>query len=90
MKTEPGTTQNDNKTPQYSLVVLEDHLKRFSLSFQLEILRSQAEHLARTRWKDQLAVEYVTSPHPALRVQFWAQASSQGQLTKFTGYGLYI
>ncbi|KAJ3415363.1 Kynurenine--oxoglutarate transaminase 3 [Chytridiales sp. JEL 0842] len=62
----------------WPLVALEDHLKRFCLNFQLEILRSQAEHLARTRWKDHLLVNFVSEPVPTLTLRFWTRTSISG------------
>ncbi|KAI8804528.1 mediator complex subunit MED14-domain-containing protein [Cladochytrium replicatum] len=64
---------------RWPLVDLYDYLHHFCLLYQLEILRAQAEHLSRTRWKDEIKVEYSgqDAVRPVLRVHYWTHQSSQ-------------
>ncbi|KAJ3030876.1 Mediator of RNA polymerase II transcription subunit 14, partial [Rhizophlyctis rosea] len=67
--------ETKNEPKHYPLVALYDCLHPFCLRVQLEVLRAQAEHLARTRWKDQLKVEF-SGTAGVLRVEFWGAGSA--------------
>ncbi|KAI8806651.1 mediator complex subunit MED14-domain-containing protein [Cladochytrium replicatum] len=74
-----GGSMTKKRRKRWPLVDLYDYLHHFCQLYQLEILRAQAEHLSRTRWKDEIRVEYLTQDavRPVLRVHYWTHQSSQ-------------
>ncbi|KAJ3186777.1 Mediator of RNA polymerase II transcription subunit 14, partial [Irineochytrium annulatum] len=59
------------------LVKLYDYMNFFCLKLQLEILRSQVVFLSRSRWRDQLAVDFAKDPDAFLRIQYWTARSAR-------------
>ncbi|KAJ3104935.1 Mediator of RNA polymerase II transcription subunit 14, partial [Physocladia obscura] len=56
------------------LVSLHDHLDRFCSHLQMEILRLQAVHLAKTRWAMQLQLDFVPQSATSdenLKLRYW-------------------
>ncbi|KAJ3228198.1 Mediator of RNA polymerase II transcription subunit 14 [Chytriomyces hyalinus] len=71
----PPKVEEVLKTPNFHpLVALHDHLDRFCVHLQMEILRAQINHLARTRWNTHIAYE-MTPNQPdgtsLLKIRYW-------------------
>ncbi|KAJ3072482.1 Mediator of RNA polymerase II transcription subunit 14 [Podochytrium sp. JEL0797] len=70
MAISPPPSTVSSTPPKPPLMALHDHLSNFTLRLQLEILRTQITHLARSRWVNLIAFEF-TPAAGSLKVQYW-------------------
>ncbi|KAI8620180.1 mediator complex subunit MED14-domain-containing protein [Chytriomyces sp. MP71] len=65
-------------TVHHPLVELHDHLDHFCAHLQMEILKTQVMHLARTRWNTHLGFEYTPTPEGTfmLKIRYWCASGA--------------
>ncbi|KAJ3030581.1 UNVERIFIED_CONTAM: Mediator of RNA polymerase II transcription subunit 14 [Siphonaria sp. JEL0065] len=73
--TTPTTVATPIPPKHYPLVSLHDHLDHFVAQLQMEILKTQAFHLARSRWSRQIAFDSSASSskpnETILKIRYW-------------------